>query len=281
MCVCVLLQSSLWVCRSIIPILAGSCGNPKWALLQHIIAVLATSWSRRFQQESSIATPVMFVGSTKNTTFRVEQRFPKLGCHLRCLPFQHNMRLPPVFSSYHLHPWISTKKKKRYPQLLHRREPIHLGFVSFFFATVFFCESVVIFWCIFQHHKSPSNKMSCGSVGVFQTKSRHQWKTFWKWMCHKVQICCDIKRLDFFVSLKKQQCACHNKSQGGMYEFKMSYRIKVTTLHSSRETWILDNPRGRGFISISLDAKTTLVNLGDQSCQNRNRRKGFRHWKLE
>ena len=25
---------------------------------------------------------------------------------------------------------------------------------------------------------------------------------------------------------------------------------------------ILDNPRGRGFISISLDAKTTLVNLG-------------------
>ena len=81
-------------------------------------------------------------------------------------------------------------------------------------------------------------------------------------MCHKVQICGDIKRFVFFCTFEnKQQCAC-NKSQGGMYEFKMSYRIKVTTLHSSRETWILHNPRGRGFISISLDAKTTLVNLG-------------------
>lgn len=141
MCVCVLLQSSLWVCRSIIPILAGSCGNPKWALLQHIIAVLATSWSRRFQQESSIATPVMFVGSTKNTTFRVEQRFPKLGCHLRCLPFQHNMRLPPVFSSYHLHPWISTKKKTIPPTPAQKRaDPLRI-------RVLFFCHGFFLRIC--------------------------------------------------------------------------------------------------------------------------------------
>lgn len=55
--VCILHRSSLWVCRSVIPILAGSCSNPRWALLQHIIAVLATSWSRRFQQESSLCDP--------------------------------------------------------------------------------------------------------------------------------------------------------------------------------------------------------------------------------
>lgn len=145
MCVCVLLQSSLWVCRSIVPILAGSCSNPRWALLQHIIAVLATSWSRTFQQESSIATRVMFAGSTKNTTFTVEQRFPKLGCHLRCLHFQGNS----INTTWGYHPFFQATisipeflptKKKRYPQLLHRREPIHLGFVSFFLPRFFFAN---------------------------------------------------------------------------------------------------------------------------------------------
>lgn len=53
-------------------------------------------------------------------------------------------------------------------------------------------------------------------------------------MCHKVQICCDIKRLDFLYLWKQTTVAC-KKSQGGMYEFKMSWRIRVTTLHSSKQ----------------------------------------------
>ena len=91
--------------------------------------------------------------------------FPLQGKYGRKIN-QHNMRLPPFFQVTISIPEFQPTKK-RYPQLLHRREPIHSGFVSFFFATVFFWESVVLFVCVFQHHKSPSNKMSCGSVGVF------------------------------------------------------------------------------------------------------------------
>lgn len=63
------------------------------------------------------------------------RNIPKLGCHLRCLPFQGNS----INTTWGYHPFFQATisipefqpKKKRYPQLLHRREPIHLGFVSF------------------------------------------------------------------------------------------------------------------------------------------------------
>ena len=134
---------------------------------------------------SNISTRIINCGpwhvlgpSTENTTFNASSKDSRnsgltsglclhIGYQGKCSRkiHQHKMRLPPIFLKLPSPSLNFNKKNIPVPptQLLHRREPTHSEFVSFN-ATV--RESVVL--SVFQHHKSPSSKMSCGSFGAFR-----------------------------------------------------------------------------------------------------------------